>query len=185
VERASILYNAPNIDAALSSTSTNSIQNKVITAALNNKIDKVTGKGLSTEDFTTTLKTKLEGLTNYDDTVIQNAVNGLTTQLNTLVNGDASTAIESFNEITAFLANVTDEESLEGIVAGIEQQISTKQDTLVSGNTIKTINGQSILGEGNIVFAESGKEVYVGSTMPTDEDVVVWIDPNASIGDVD
>jgi hypothetical protein len=185
VERVSILYNAPSIDAALSSTSTNSIQNKVITAALDNKIDKVTGKGLSTEDFTTTLKTKLEGLTNYDDTVIQNAVNGLTTQLNTLVNGDASTAIESFNEITAFLANVTDEESLEGIVAGIEQQISTKQDTLVSGNTIKTINGQSILGEGNIVFAESGKEVYVGSTMPTDEDVVVWIDPNASIGDVD
>ena len=184
VESTTIVYTS-QVDASLSSTSTRSVQNKVITAALNNKIDKVTGKGLSTEDFTTVLKTKLEGLTNYDDTAIQNAVNGLTTQLNTLVNGDASTAIESFNEITAFLANVTDEESLEGIVAGIEQQISTKQDTLVSGNTIKTINGQSILGEGDIVFAESGKEVYVGSTMPTDEDVVVWIDPNASIGDVD
>ena len=184
VESMTIVYTS-QVDASQSSTSTRSVQNKVITAALNNKVDKVTGKGLSTEDFTTVLKTKLEGLNNYDDTAIQNAVNGLTTQLNTLVNGDASTAIESFNEITAFLANVTDEESLEGIVAGIEQQISTKQDTLVSGNTIKTINGQSILGEGDIVFAESGKEVYVGSTMPTDEDVVVWIDPNASIGDVD
>lgn len=29
------------------------------------KVDKVEGKGLSTEDFTTELKTKLEGLTNY------------------------------------------------------------------------------------------------------------------------
>ena len=150
VESTSILYAAPSIDAALSSTSTNSIQNKVITAALNNKIDKVTGKGLSTEDFTTVLKTKLEGLNNYDDTAIQNAVNGLTTQLNTLVNGDASTAIESFNEITAFLANVTDEESLEGIVASIEAQIANKQDALVSGTNIKTVNGESILGEGDI-----------------------------------
>ena len=32
------------------------------------KVDKVEGKGLSTEDFTTDLKTKLEGLENYDDT---------------------------------------------------------------------------------------------------------------------
>ncbi|MDE6774686.1 MAG: hypothetical protein K2J37_00025, partial [Ruminococcus sp.] len=35
---------------------------------LKNKIDKVTGKGLSTNDFTTELKTKLDGLKNYDDT---------------------------------------------------------------------------------------------------------------------
>lgn len=152
VEHTSMLYVAQNIiiDTALSGVSTSPVQNKVITAALNNKIDKVTGKGLSTEDFTTVLKTKLEGLTNYDDTAIQNAVNGLTTQLNTLVNGDASTAIESFNEITAFLANVTDEESLEGIVAGIETQIANKQDALVSGTNIKTVNGESILGEGDI-----------------------------------
>ena len=151
VESTSILYAAPSIDAALSSTSTNSIQNKVITAALNNKIDKVTGKGLSTEDFTSALKTKLEGLTNYDDTAIQNAVNGLTTQLNTLVNGDASIAIESFNEIIAFLNGVEDSESLDSIIAYIEQQIAGKQDKLVSGTNIKTINGESILGEGNIV----------------------------------
>ena len=150
VESTSMLYTAPSTDDALSSTSTNSVQNKVITAALNNKIDKVADKGLSTEDFTTALKTKLESLTNYDDTTIQNAVNGLTTQLNTLVNGDASTAIESFNEITAFLANVTDEESLEGIVASIEAQIANKQDALVSGTNIKTVNGESILGEGDI-----------------------------------
>ena len=149
VESTTIVYTS-QVDASLSSTSTRSVQNKVITAALNNKVDKVTGKGLSTEDFTTVLKTKLEGLNNYDDTAIQNAVNGLTTQLNTLVNGDASTAIESFNEITAFLANVTDEESLEGIVAGIEAQIANKQDALVSGTNIKTVNGESILGEGDI-----------------------------------
>ena len=37
----------------------------------NNKVDKIEGKSLSTEDFTTELKTKLEGLNNYDDTDIK------------------------------------------------------------------------------------------------------------------
>lgn len=40
----------------------------------NNKVDKVEGKGLSTEDFTTALKTKLEGLENYNDAEIKNRI---------------------------------------------------------------------------------------------------------------
>ena len=70
---------------------------------ISGKVDKVTGKGLSTEDFTSALKSKLEGLKNYDDTEISNAVSSLQTQLNTLVSGDANDAINSFNEIIAFL----------------------------------------------------------------------------------
>lgn len=38
---------------------------------LNNKVDKVQGKELSSNDFTDTLKEKLEGLENYDDTEIK------------------------------------------------------------------------------------------------------------------
>ena len=41
---------------------------------LNNKVDKVEGKGLSTEDFTTELKNKLNGLENYDDTALTERV---------------------------------------------------------------------------------------------------------------
>lgn len=52
VEIASALDNDPNFAAT-------------ITNALSNKVDKVSGKGLSTNDFTTALKTKLEGLSNY------------------------------------------------------------------------------------------------------------------------
>ena len=50
------LATALNNDASFAAT---------ITAALANKVDKVVGKGLSTEDFTTDLKTKLNALTNY------------------------------------------------------------------------------------------------------------------------
>lgn len=58
------------------------------------KVDKVDGKGLSEEDFTTALKTKLEGLSNYDDTDIKNDIASLDTAYKT-----ADTALEE--KITA------------------------------------------------------------------------------------
>ena len=54
--------NKENIDSSLSSTSTNPVQNKVINTVLNNKVDKVSGKQLSTNDYTTTEKNKLAGI---------------------------------------------------------------------------------------------------------------------------
>lgn len=71
------------------------------------KVDKVSGKGLSSEDFTSSLKAKLESLENYDDTTIQ-------------------------------------------------LQVVGKQDKLENGVNIKTINGQSILGEGDITIEGGG-----------------------------
>lgn len=105
---------------------------------LSGKVDKVSGKQLSTEDFTTALKNKLNGLSNYNDTEIQNAVSSLQTQINTLVSGDANTAIESFNEIIAFLDGVTDTQTLEGVIASIEQQIAGKQATISDLATIRS-----------------------------------------------
>lgn len=42
-----------------------------------NKVDSVNGKGLSTEDYTTTEKNKLAGLSNYDDTVLSERVSNI------------------------------------------------------------------------------------------------------------
>ena len=50
------------IDSAMSTTSENAVQNKVITAALGDKVDKVSGKGLSANDFTNAYKDKLDGI---------------------------------------------------------------------------------------------------------------------------
>lgn len=54
--------NKTTVDSTLSTTSANPVQNKVINTALGTKVDKEEGKGLSTNDFTDTLKTKLEGI---------------------------------------------------------------------------------------------------------------------------
>ena len=51
---------------------------------------------------------------------------------------------------------------------------SSKQDTLVSGTNIKTINNTNILGSGNIDI-EAGACVEQSSTAPTDADIVLWI----------
>ena len=124
-------------DPVFSASPAASITNEKMTA-WDNKVDKVSGKQLSTEDFTSALKAKLEGLNNYDDTTLSNAISGLETRLNTLVSGDASTAIESFNEIIAFLDGVKDTEDLSGIIASIEQQIAAKQDKITDLDTIRS-----------------------------------------------
>ena len=105
--------------------------------AIGNKVDKVTGKGLSTEDFTTALKSKLEGLNNYDDTALSTAISTLRGDFDKLVSGDTTTAIKTFNEVIAFLDGISDSEDLDSIIAGIEQQIASKQDTISDLATIR------------------------------------------------
>lgn len=65
------------VDDTLSTTSANAVKNSVITAALNNKIDKVTGKDLSTNDFTTALKDKLDSLSNTSYSPATESADGL------------------------------------------------------------------------------------------------------------
>lgn len=54
--------NKTTVDSTLSATSTNPVQNKAIHTALGSKVDKVSGKGLSTNDYTTAEKNKLAGI---------------------------------------------------------------------------------------------------------------------------
>ena len=50
-----------------------------IRTELNNKVDKETGKGLSTNDYTDEEKTKLASLENYDDTEVKSDITNLQT----------------------------------------------------------------------------------------------------------
>ena len=51
---------------------------------VDNKVDKVNGKGLSTVDFTTAYETKLKGLSNYNDTIIKNNIDAINAKINTM-----------------------------------------------------------------------------------------------------
>ena len=53
---------AVTVDSAMSSTSENPVQNKVVYTELAGKVDTETGKGLSTNDYSDAEKTKLAGI---------------------------------------------------------------------------------------------------------------------------
>lgn len=136
------------VDTQMSDTSENAVQNKVIKKyvddevedakaaakqyADDNKVAKVEGKQLSTEDFTTTLKQKLEGLTNYDDADIRSAIEELQNSLDAIVNGDATSAIDSIQEILAFLSTIADTDTLAGIVANLQGLIAANTTEIES-----------------------------------------------------
>ena len=55
--------------------------------------------------------------------------------------------------------SASDKSKLDGIDTSIyatKTELSTKQDTLVSGTNIKTVNGISLLGEGDITVSGEG-----------------------------
>lgn len=84
------------VDSSLSSTSTNPVQNKAIKTALDGKVDKASGKGLSTNDFTTALKSKLEGLPTISLSGNTLTINGQQFTLTPAGGGGESTAKDYF-----------------------------------------------------------------------------------------
>ena len=117
------------------------ITDSELTTALNGKVDKVSGKGLSTNDYTTAEKTKLSNIENgANKTVVNNTLTSTSTAeaLSAAKGKDLQEQIDATNEEFGIW------------VQGITNMVTEKQDKLVSGTNIKTVKGQSILGSGDI-----------------------------------
>lgn len=63
------------------------------------------------------------------------------------------------------------DDNISALATAIGAEIKTKQDELVSGTNIKTINGASILGAGNISISGGGgsgtQNVFIQEAEPT------------------
>ena len=129
------VYTKAEVDEKLANVGSDVTSESVaqqISAALVNYVEKVTGKDLSSNDFTTVLKEKLEGLSNYDDTAVQESLTQLSNRLDTLVGTSASEAIDTFNEIEAFLQGITDTKTLTGLLAELKAEVVATIPTSVS-----------------------------------------------------
>ena len=171
---------AQGAEKILQATTTN------LWTAVGGKVDKVSGKGLSTEDFTSALKNKLDELVNYDDGDIRNEIESLQSQLDTLTNSDdLEEVIAKYEELKAFLEGLGNDEygafveeiseriatleanlkttnsRIDNVTEEVERLGADKQDALTSGVNIKTINGQSLLGKGNIDLGTGGGNANV------------------------
>lgn len=123
-----------------------------------NKVAKVDGKQLSTEDFTTLLKQKLDGLTNYDDADVRSAITKLQNDLDAIVNGDATSAIDSIQEILAFLSTITDTQTLAGIVADLKQYVDDKI-AIGGGESVEVVDNLESESTTAALSANMGREL--------------------------
>ena len=98
--------------------------------ALNNKVDKVEGKGLSTNDYTTTEKNKLAGLQNYDDSDVRK----LKGEVETLTgNGEGSVVDIASKEVAKVIDSAPETmDTLKKIADLIEKDAEQTADILAT-----------------------------------------------------
>ena len=72
---------------------------------------------------------------------------------------DTFSAVEHYGEITEPIVDYI--QDLNSGLTEVSGAVANKQDVLVSGTNIKTINGNSILGDGNIVIEGGGSSINV------------------------
>ena len=140
------------VDSALSATSENPVQNKVITNTLQTKANA------------SDIPTKVSQLENDSKFATQTAV---ATGLATKADKDSLTSLEG--SVSTLETTVRNQDK--SIIANA-QAIQGKQDKLVSGTNIKTINNQSLLGSGNISIEGGGTVTVDNALSDTSENPV-------------
>ena len=113
-----------------------------------------------------------EGATNLYHTaarVLATALSGLS-----LATGGAITSAD-----TVLVAFGKLQKQINDLIA----RVSGKQDALVSGTSIKTINGESVLGSGNIAISGGGSENWgdIGGTLADQTDLQAALDAKAMV----
>lgn len=123
------------VDNALDSTSSNPVQNSVIKNALDGKVSTENGKGLSTNDYTTTEKNKLAGIesqankTVVDDSLSASSENPVQNKvINTALSGKADS---SHNHT---VSNITDFPSIPSKTSDL-----TNDSNFVVSSTLATV----------------------------------------------
>ena len=131
------------VDTALSTSSSNPVENKVITNALNNKVDKESGKGLSTEDFTTAEKDKLS---NIEDNAQVNVIEKL------IINGTEATVTDKAVALTLITSAVS---NLQNYYLKTETYTKTEIEDLIGstvGVTIEIVEELPTEGQSNVIY---------------------------------
>lgn len=127
-------------DSSLSTTSERPVQNKVITEELNKKVNKTDMATINGQPLT-------EG----GNIVIEGGEGGSGTLDSEVVSSTEPT--EEFPQVLYTEQTLTESQKGQAMKnIGVTDALAKKQENLVSGKNIKTVNGESILGSGDIVI---------------------------------
>jgi hypothetical protein len=159
---------------ALDNVNNTSDANKPVSTA---QQDALNAKVTSNTAIVAATKTKIT----YD-------AKGLVTAGDILDAADMPTGINAANIGTGVVSS-TEFGYLDGVTSAIQTQLDSKQATLVSGTNIKTINGATVLGAGDITIAgnpPSGVAGAIqfsnGSAFASDASNLFWDDTNNRLG---
>ena len=149
------------VDSEINASSQNPVQNSTIYLALNGKVDKVTGKGLSTNDYTTAEKGKLESVAtsatrNIIDSSLTstgtNAVQGkiiyaeiqaVNNRIDNIIT-DAPEAFDTFKEIADYISSHRDEYDV--LVALSNNKVDKVEGKGLSTNDYTTAEKNKLAG---------------------------------------
>lgn len=106
-----------------------------VTTALDLKVDKVSGKALSTNDYTTAEKTKLAAITGTNTGDQDLSALAVAADVNAALALKANTA-----DVTAALALKADVVSVNNAIAAITGSLNTKADAIAVNNSITSVN---------------------------------------------
>lgn len=130
------------VDSTLSTTSTNPVQNKKIKEELDKKVDKVSGKGLSSNDYTSTEKSKLAQ--------IDNSLLGVTAD-----------DIGKVKDVKYNGSSILDASGVAVIPTIVIEDLQSEYTT-VTANVSKTLNDTTYYGF-NVAKTDAAFEVYNSS----------------------
>lgn len=154
------------VDSELSTTSENPVQNKVITNAINGKQDAGDYALKSEIPDVSTLATKEELAAKLDTATynVDKPTFALKTEIPNISGLATKTELSGKLDTATYNSEKASFETKENAAATYQvkgdyattDQLNSKQDTLVSGTNIKTINGETILGTGDITIQAGG-----------------------------
>lgn len=114
---------------------------------VNTKVDKVVGKQLSTEDYTSEEKEKLAGLSNYDDSKVKEDINSNTQAISTLTQ-TVDSKVDKIEGKSLSTEDYTSNDKTK--LAGIEEGAQVNTITSVSGRTGDIVLSKTDVGLDNI-----------------------------------
>jgi hypothetical protein len=133
-----------------------------------NKVDKINGKGLSTNDFTNNDKLKLDSLSNYDDTLINSRV----TDIENVIPDNATET----NKIATLedIPNPYDDTLLNNKITGVSDRV-TDIENIIPDNATETNKVATLedIPELPIASENTLGMIRVGANLVIDEDGVL------------
>lgn len=166
-------YTKSEVDTAIS--------NVDVSDQLDDYVQKDGSKVLSDNNFTDALKTKLEGLSNFDPTNINSAISAIQSTLGDITGDGAAVtaALDTWNEIKAFVSDYTNTGDLQDLINTTTSNIQTwvgnqgyltstaaasTYQPLIEGDPVVYVNGVDLSnGDSNVdgVGSVGGGQVTV------------------------